>query len=626
MRLPSPAAFATDRALRRAALAVALIVGAVLLAVDLGALGRNVGDPDDALRLSIVRDLLHGRGWFDQRVARLQPPYGTFMHWSRLLDGGLAATDRLFGLVLPPAWAELATRALWPLFWIFPAALAVLALARRLATEQARARPGEVETGSPSRTRSSKEIWSFSRTGKSSGGLAVLIGTGLLLLDMPLYGQFRPGRIDHHDVQITLCMLALAGAVGRGAGLRGALGAGLATGLGLAIGLEALPFEAAIGAGLALEFAADRNAARRAGAYGLGLAGMAAAAFLLQTPPSRWGVSVCDALGVNLTLALLAAGVGLFVAARLTPGCSWRVRLAGVAAAGLVALALYLALKPSCIHGAFAEVDPRLRPFWFDHVNELASIGLVLKRKTAEGLGLIAAALIGFAALGGLAWFRRGEGRFDPAIGVLAACLLLATVTGFAAERMSIYILWFAAPPAAAVLAEAWTRKRASSRQVLLRAGLVAAPLAAAGVALAACGVVSASAFLPDAPDPCFDANAYAVLARQPAGVVLSEVDLGSYVLVFTRSSALSAPYHRMAWGNLSAHAALAAPVERARSRAAALHAAYVLECRAHRNHFDRVGLPGDALQRRLDAGRPPPWLEPLTPAGAPLAVYRVKG
>ena len=586
MRLPPPSAFASDRALRRAALVVAVVVGAVLLAWDFRELSLTVGDPDDALRLSIVRDLAHGRGWFDQRVTRLQPPYGTFMHWSRLLDGGLALTMRLIG--------EFWMRALWPLAWIAPAALAVLAMARRLASEPAR-------------------------------GLAVLVATALLVVDLPLYGQFSPGRIDHHDVQITLCLLALAGAMGRGTGVRGPLGAGLASGLGLAIGLEALPFEAAIGAGLALEFVCDPNGGRRARAYGLGLAGAALLCFLVQTPPARWSVSACDALGLNLVLALAAAGGGLFAAASLTAERSWRTRLVASAAAGVGALIVYLALRPACLHGAFAEVDPRLRPFWFDHISELAPIGHVLARKPLEGVGYIGAALIGLGALVGLVRLRRREGGpFDPVHVTLGLCLLLAAATGFAAERMSIYILWFAVAPTAALVAEAVVRSRRSPAAIARRAGLAAATLAAIGLTLAACGVIKTAELLPDPPDRCFDAAAYAVLARQPPGVTLGETDLGSYVLAHTPSAALSAPYHRMAWGDLAAHAALAAPADRAQTDVGALKATYVLECRAHHNHFDRVGLPSDALQRRLDAGRPPAWLTPLSPPGSALEVYRV--
>jgi hypothetical protein len=189
---------------------------------------------------------------------------------------------------------------------------------------------------------------------------------------------------------------------------------------------------------------------------------------------------------------------------------------------------------------------------------------------------------------------------------------------------MSIYILWFALPPAAAVLAEAFTRDRRKALAVSGQVAFAAAPLALIVLALTASGAVKLKDVLPEPPDPCFDTGAYSVLARQPPGLVLGEVDLGSYVLADTPSSALSAPYHRMAWGNLAAHAALSAPIDQAQGEARALNTAYVLECRAHRGHYDRAGLPADALQRRLDAGRPPAWLAPLSPPGAPLQVYRV--
>jgi hypothetical protein len=593
MRSSPPTPFASDRTLRRAALAVAVVVGVVLLVVDARDLTRTLGDPDDALRMAIVRDLLHGRGWFDQRIDRLQPPLGTYMHWSRLLDGALALTMKAAGLVLKPGAAELAVRAFWPLAWIFPAALAALAAARRLA-------------------------------GEAAAGWAVLIGAVVLALEFPLYAQFRPGRVDHHDVQITLCLLALAGACARGAGLRGALGAGLATALGLAIGVEALPFEAAIGAGLALEYVCDPASARRAKAYGLGLAGAALALYAVQTPPARLGLSVCDALGANLTLALAAAGAGLFAAASLTAKQSWRVRLAAVAAVGAAALGLYLALKPACTAGVFAEVDPRLRPFWFDHVNELSPIGLVFKHKPTEAAGLVAGAVIGLGAAAVLAWLDGRARRLDPAVAITGVCLLLAVATGFAAERMSVYILWFAVPPAVALVARAVARAPDRALAIGRRIGLAAVPLTFAAATLAACGVIRTSDFLPDPPDPCFDTTAYAVLARQRPGVALGEIDVGSYVLANTRSSALAAPYHRMAWGDLATHAALAAPVGRALEQVRALKADYVLECRAHSRHWDRSGMAADALQRRLDAGRPPPWLQPLSPKGSALEIYRV--
>lgn len=590
MRLAPATAFASDRALRRAALAAAVIVAVVLLIVFGGLLGRTLGDPDDALRLSMVRDLLHGRGWFDQRIERLQPPLGVYMHWSRLLDGGLALLIWAMTPIFGPANAELFVRMVWPLAWLFPAILAVLALARRLA-------------------------------GTEAAGRAVMLGAVVMALDMPLYGQFDPGRIDHHDVQITLCLLALAAACSHGAGLKGAAGAGIATGLGLAIGLEALPFEAAIGAGLALEFVLTPEDGRRARAYGLALATTAFAAFFIQTPPERWGVSVCDALGANLALALVVAGAGLYGAGRLTCGRSWRWRAGAIGATGVLALVAYLISRPACIHGVFAEVDPRLRPFWFDHISELEPLLTLFKHRAAEALGVILAAALGLGACVRLAIIRRCD-RF--VIGLAGVCIALALLVGAAAERMSLYVLWFAPAPIIAVLALAAEPGPLRRRRLVRAATFVGAPIALVAGVMALAGVIRLSDVLPDPPDPCFERAAYEVLARQPPGLTLGEVDLGSYVLAYTGSSALSAPYHRMTWGDLAGHALLSAPVDRAEGGVRGLKVAYVLNCPAHRRHFDRSGLAQDTLQRRLDQGRPPSWLKPLSPPDAPVQVYRV--
>src|SRR5207249_4359189 len=123
-------------------------------------------------------------------------------------------------LVLDPARAELAVRTIWPFLWLFPVIAAALSIAR-----------------------------SF------RGPTAVFLCAVLSLLSLPLYPQWAPGRIDHHNVQISLCLVALAGAI-KGS-RRGHAAAGVATGLGLAVGVEALLFEALIGTGIALRFLFD---------------------------------------------------------------------------------------------------------------------------------------------------------------------------------------------------------------------------------------------------------------------------------------------------------------------------------------------------------------------------------
>ena len=46
---------------------------------------------DDMMRLSQVRDLLAGQGWYDVDQSRLITPEGGAMHWSRIPDLFMAA-------------------------------------------------------------------------------------------------------------------------------------------------------------------------------------------------------------------------------------------------------------------------------------------------------------------------------------------------------------------------------------------------------------------------------------------------------------------------------------------------------------------------------------------------------
>ena len=588
-------------------LAVAVIVGVWLGVVHWDELDTGYGDTDDATRLVAVRALLDGRGWFDQLVTRFQPPMGVWMHWSRLLDGGIAGLDRLFRLVLSPDEAEFATRFTWPLLWTLPAVWASLLSTRRLGL-------GVLNNA------------------------AVLIAAVIMASDIGLWVQFRPGRIDHHDVQMTCAFLALAGAMQRERAVQGAVLAGLATALGTAVGLEGLVFSAAVGALLALRFAFRREAASAAGGYGLALALTTALAFALQTPPWRWGVEACDALALNLLGAILVAGLGLAAVTRFCVRLDWPARLALLAGLAAASGGVYLALDPHCIHGFFADVDPRIRPIWLNYVQEVRPIPLVLKKNLADGMGRITVWTLGL-----LCWLLIGlrrERRRGFAWWLNGLLIALGVAAGASALRMTGYAEWFAVPAIATAAAEvvAWAGYR-NWLAVALAAG-VATPVTAEGMAQNLTRLITpllpsksarpasrpARKKAPAPVDRCFDIAAFDRLADAgPPGIVLSEVDLGPFVLANTDDSALAAPYHRMSWGILRAHAILKAPADGA-SAALARQAgvAYVLECRMHAAHGDRVDMAMTALQKRLDAGRPPVWLQPLSPRGEALQAYRV--
>src|SRR5881398_3511122 len=69
---------------------------------------------DDAMRLVEVRDLIGGQGWFDMLQHRMDPPGGTSMHWSRLIDAPLAGLILLFKPLLGMHHAQALTLYFWP--------------------------------------------------------------------------------------------------------------------------------------------------------------------------------------------------------------------------------------------------------------------------------------------------------------------------------------------------------------------------------------------------------------------------------------------------------------------------------------------------------------------------------
>ena len=75
-----------------------VLVGLFLLIGALDIYRLEFPDPDDALRLAQVRDLIAGQSWFDLHQYRIDPLNGgVLMHWSRIVDVPLAALILLLG-------------------------------------------------------------------------------------------------------------------------------------------------------------------------------------------------------------------------------------------------------------------------------------------------------------------------------------------------------------------------------------------------------------------------------------------------------------------------------------------------------------------------------------------------
>ncbi len=570
----------------------ALLLGAAWLIACVQLIAQNwhdtaltLADTDDAMRLAQLRDWLAGQSWFDLSQARIAGGYES--HWSRLIDAGLAGTLWLCGLFAEPALAERLMRSAWPMLWLLPAIGGAAAIAWRIA-----------------------------------GREAALIALLLAAVGLPAFQQFRPGRIDHHNVQIALSMLAVAATVWSDRVRWAAAAAGAVTGLAMAIGLECFPYLAVCGAAFAARYVIDARAAGAAADYGRALAISSLAGFLLTVRPDHWSRAMCDQIALNWIALTVIGGSGLALGARLA-SARISIRLAHVVVAGAAAATLFVALEPRCLRGPYAMMDAAVWPIWLAHVREMKPLLSLIAESPLTGIAIAtfpAAALIAVLAL---ARRRRGDGAFLAA----AAAFLVALFATLAAVKAAPYATWLGMPLVAAFALHLFAALRLQSLVPRAAVGVLLTPavLSLGAITIAnAAGLGAHDSFNRTEPDACFKTESYAALAQLPRGLVITDIDYGSFLLALTPHSVVAAPYHRLSAGILTAHEALASPPAQARAVLARLHADYVATCRKGGVRGLDAAARDASLSGRLQAGAVPDWLEAL-PVGGPFAVYRVK-
>jgi hypothetical protein len=552
----------------------------------------SMHDADDALRLVQVRSFLAGQGWFDLHEMRLNPPLGYESHWSRLIDAGLAGLFVIFNLFVSNALAERLMAATWPVLWLLPTIGGAVAITWRLAGREA--------------------------------AFVVLL---LAVFGMPGMGQFRPGRIDHHNVQIALAIVAVAATVWSDRVRWASLAAGATTGLALAIGFEGLPLPVLCGAAFALRYVADREAVQALRAYGLSIAASMLAAFLVSVGPDRWMHSVCDTLAINSAAAAIVGGLGLVAATWFAGERPW-ARCAACATAAAAALAVFLLFEPRCIGGPYALMDPALRAIWLAHMSEMQSLVDLMKQGPTAGVATAAFPLLALVAT--LMAAQRPDLRRDFGVLVAATAFVLAFLIMLAATKFYAYAMWLGMPLVAVAALQTFRRLQVNS---LLACFVVALLITPTTVTIGAMTIASAAGIegLTGVTSPerqsCTRKDSYATLAQLPPGlVVANQLEWGPYLLAWTPHSVLAAPYHRLSAGIATAHQILARPPEEARRILSEVQATYLVAC----GRLAASGLrPEDhaaSLAGRLQAGEIPAWLEPIpeTP-GQAFVVYRVK-
>jgi len=550
-------------------------------------------DADDALRLVQMRDFLAGQGWFDLHQPRLAPPAGYDSHWSRLIDAGLAGLFLAFNAFVDTALAERLMSAAWPVLWLIPTIGAAAAIGWRLA-----------------------------------GRDAVFIVLLLAAFGLPGMGQFRPGRIDHHNVQIALAVMTVAATVWSDRAGWPSVAAGVLTGLALAIGFEGLPVLVLCGAAFALRYMADLSAAPALRAYGLSLAATALAAFLVSVRPDHWMQVACDAIAINSAAAVMVAGLTMAAAAICCADQRRWVRCAAGAAAGPAALIVFVLFEPRCLGGPYALMDPALRSMWLGHVSEMQSLIALMKQGPTVGIASVAFPALTLAALVIVA--RQPERRRDFAFLVTGAAFLLTAVVMIGVAKIYAYALWLGVPLVAVAALDVFSWIRLTSLVGRFAVALMITPTAITFGAMtlaSAAGLYGVLGLDSAERQACMRKDSYAQLARLPPGlVVMNELEWGPLVLAWTPHSILAAPYHRLSSSILTMHQVFAGSPDEARAILAGIHATYVVTCGSVATSDLARGQPAVSLGDRLQAGEVPDWLEPVPQTqGQTILAYRVK-
>lgn len=582
---------------RDALMATFLALVVLLPAVFDGSVTQWRADNDSMMRIVQVRDLLAGQGWFDASQYRMGLEGGFVMHWSRIVDLPIATIILIAQAVTGSSAAgEWAAGLIWPSVLLMLAILAIMQTARTLGGEQA-------------------------------------LFPAALIATMSLYsiGIYAPGAFDHHNIQLTLCLLALWAMAG-GLTVRQGLAAGSAIALSLATGMETLPLVAAAGAAVALAFLiAGPSFSVFAAGFGIGLASISAAAFVSTVGPQNWFAVYCDAYSIAQLSLAMAGGIGLAIIAGSTLANGGILsRGAGLGGLAVLIAALVIIAYPQCLADPYAGLDQRLKIYWLSGIGEAQSVTSIWLNDPVTFAKYYATPLAAMAV--SIAALSRTGPHRGPAF--VAALLFSAIIVSFWQVRGGNFAVAIAAIPLAIWVGE-WRARASAQKSSRATVAMVAAWV----VSLNACWTLAAQAVQNTANPPqvrsnpaglasnrgCYRENVFDQLANLEPGTVAAVSNIGSAILKYTPHHVLAGPYHRNIAGNM-ANLDILMGADRDAYAAAKRHGVTII---AHCPGDDETGVLAraapDGLLEALNNGSPPSWLVRLEIAEhAPLVLYRV--
>ena len=579
-----------ERVNRRIALVWALLC-IIFLALGFSRIveGQFPG-PDDVLRLVQVRDLLNGQSWFDLHQYRIDPPGGTAMHWSRLVDIPLALIVAILSPIFGQNAAEMVAIIVVPLLLLGGILFFIGRLAWRL-------------------------------FGLEVAGFACL-AIGLFA---PIVMQLQPMRIDHHGWQILAVAAALWAIAHRHAAIGGGI-AGFAMGVGLTISIELLPMAAAFGAVLTVRWLSDRDNRWWLVCYMQALALSLTALFFLTR---GWTdlTQYCDAIApAHMGFFLIAAVLtGAIAAARNVPNMLVILLLTGSAGLGLLFFALS---APTCVAAPFAQLDPVVRDLWYLRVMEGRPVwtqNLAIALPILLQLVFILAVTI-LLARSADKWMRQWWVEYVILlVASILGAMLVWRSAGFACVIAAIPVGWLTAKLFAVIRGRRGLGVKLAAACAVIIILLPSAPV----------DFVRAFNFDDDRGNQVAkssvreaecDINAQArLLNTLPRGTIFAPLDLGPAILRWSHHSVVATGHHRANEAMADVINGFTLPPDVAEILIRDHNTRYVLVCTDVTEFSNYAAAEPGGLAGRLTANDIPAWLTPVKfDAPDQFRVYRV--
>lgn len=369
---------------------IAFAVAALLVAFDVMDGRFYYRDIDDLLRSLQIRTLLDSGGWYDLTIPAIRMPEAYVSPWSRLVDLPYVVQTLLTQPFLGRERALAFAFHAWQPVMLAGFCWLAVATMQRIAGEAGLVRP-------------------------------VHVIAAFVMMPLSLW-EFSPGRIDHHNTQLLLLMLALYG-VSLWSAAGGVL-SGLACVLSVAVGLELAPVVLVVmlGVGAAWVFGlAGSGPVQRA--LSASVAVLTPAAALLLIGPGEMFATRCDAFSAPYLAALTGYGVISLAAARFVREARPVARLAAVVVpGGLLALLLAFAF-PGCLRGPYQMIDAQLHALWLDRVQQEKTF--LDFYAAGETIKVVCLGLIAVVAVAALPLVQRRSRQGEAAVAIIYAVAVL---------------------------------------------------------------------------------------------------------------------------------------------------------------------------------------------------------